>query len=221
MSFLSGLFGGGKEKREGKNDDVLQFARAAKPGTQLAPSTAPEGQELATFAGGCFWGIELAYQRVPGVSQTWVGYTQGQKPSPTYEEVCSGRTGHTEAIHLHYDPNEVSYRRLLDVFFERTDPTTLNRQGNDAGTQYRSGIYYHGDGQKADAEAAIAEIQAQLDSGKFPRRVAGKKVVVELLPATEFWIAENYHQQYLAKGGRGGRGQSAAKGCSDPIRCYG
>lgn len=122
---------------------------------------------------------------------------------------------------MHYDPNEVSYRKLLDVFFERTDPTTLNRQGNDAGTQYRSGIYYHNDGQKADAEAVIAEVQAQLDSGKFPRRVVGKKVVVELLPATEFWIAENYHQQYLAKGGRGGRAQSAAKGCSDPIRCYG
>ena len=136
--------------------------------------------------------------------------------------MCSGRTGHTEAIHLHYDPTEVTYTQLLDVFFERTDPTTKNRQGNDAGTQYRSGIYYHTDQQKADAEAAIAKIQGQLDAGTYPRRVAGgKKVVVELEPATEFWLAEEYHQQYLSKGGRFGTGQCADKGCNDPIRCYG
>ncbi|KAG7667485.1 hypothetical protein KSW81_001191 [Nannochloris sp. 'desiccata'] len=182
MNLLSGLFGGDKSpKREGKNDEVLQFARTAKPVTKLAPATAPEGLEMATFAGGCFWGIELAYQRVPGVTQTWVGYTQGQVEGPSYEAVCRGSTG----------------------------------------TQYRSGVYYHTDEQKADAEAAYAEVQAQLDAGKYPRRVSGKKVVSELKPAVEFWMAEDYHQQYLAKGGRGGRAQSAEKGCNDPIRCYG
>lgn len=205
---------------QGKNDGVLQWARAAKPGTQLVPP-APEGQEAATFAGGCFWGIELAYQRVPGVGQTWVGYTQGEVPSPTYEAVCSGRTGHTEAVHMFYNPAEVSYKQLLDVFFERTDPTTLNRQGNDAGTQYRSGIYFHNEAQRAEAERAMAEVQAQLDAGKYPRRVMGKKVVAELKPAGEFWAAEDYHQQYLSKGGRMGMAQSAAKGCNDNIRCYG
>ena len=141
------------------------------------------------FLQGCFWGIELAYQRLPGVEKTWVGYTQGEVPSPTYEQVCSGRTGHTEAVHLHYNPNTVQYKQLVNLFFDRTDPTTLNRQGNDAGTQYRSGIYYHNEDQKAVAEEVIGEIQGQLDGGKFPRRVAGKKVVVELKPATEFWCA--------------------------------
>ena len=101
-----------------------------------------------------------------------------------------------------YDPNEVPYRKLVDVFFERTDPTTMNRQGNDAGTQYRSGIYYHTEEQKKEAEAAIADVQAQLDSGKFPRRVVGKKVVVELLPATEFWAAKDAMTQLDAMDNR-------------------
>jgi peptide-methionine (S)-S-oxide reductase len=180
-----------------------------------------EGLEAATFAGGCFWGIELAYQRIPGVEKTWVGYTHGAKPSPSYEEVCSGRTGHTEAVHVHYNPAECKYDTLLDVFFERTDPTTLNRQGNDAGTQYRSGVYWHNDAQKAAAEKAFARVQSQLDAGAFPRRVVGKKVVSELKPAVEFWAAEEYHQQYLSKGGRFGTGQCADKGCNDTIRCYG
>lgn len=197
------------------------MARNAKPGTKLAPATAPEGQDIATFAGGCFWGIELAYQRVPGVTHTSVGYTQGETPNPTYQEVCSGRTGHTEAIQVYYDPKEVSYGKLLDVFFERTDPTTLNRQGNDAGTQYRSGIYYHSPEQKAEAERVMAEVQAKLDAGAWPKRVAGKKVMVELKPAGDYYLAEDYHQQYLSKGGRMGSAQSAAKGCTDPIRCYG
>jgi peptide-methionine (S)-S-oxide reductase len=115
----------------------------------------------------------------------------------------------------------VSYKQLLDVFFERTDPTTKNRQGNDSGTQYRSGIYYHNEDQRAAAQAAMEEVQAQIDAGKYPRRTMGNKVVVELEPAAPFWMAEEYHQQYLSKGGRSGSGQSAAKGCTDPIRCYG
>ena len=115
----------------------------------------------------------------------------------------------------------MQYRQLLDVFFERTDPTTRNRQGNDRGTQYRSGIYYHNEEQRKEAEKALSEIQAQLDSGSYPRRTDGQKIMVELKPAGAFWMAEDYHQQYLEKGGRLGRPQSAAKGDTTPIRCYG
>lgn len=150
-----------------------------------------------------------------------MGYTKGHKPSPTYEEVCSGSTGHTEAVHLHYRPDEVSYKELLEVFFEKTDPTTLNRQGNDAGTQYRSGVYFHNESQRVAAEEVFKQVQADIDAGKYPRRIAGKKVVVELEEAGEFWIAEEYHQRYLEKGGRFSTPQSAAKGDTTPIRCYG
>ena len=124
-----------------------------------------------------------------------MGYTQGQTPNPTYQEVCGGGTGHTEAIQVYFTPQECSYSTLLDVFFERTDPATLNRQGNDRGTQYRSGIYYHSPEQKAEAERAMAAVQAQLDAGTYPRRVAGKKVEVELKPAGDYYLAEDYHQQ--------------------------
>jgi len=192
----------------------------ARGGTELAPKEAPNGLKLATFAGGCFWGLELAYQRVPGVVSTQVGYTQGAVRSPTYDDVCSGSTGHTEAIQCVYDEKEVAYDALLDVFFKRVDPTTLNRQGNDRGTQYRSGVYYHDDAQKEAIERKVAEVNEKLASGAWGK-VTGQKVVSEVLPAGDFWIGEAYHQQYLAKGGRGGRAQSAAKGCSDPIRCYG
>ena len=187
---------------------------------KLAPSTAPPGLQIATFAGGCFWGLELAYQREPGVTATSVGYTQGKDPAPTYEKVCNGSTGHAEAVQVYYDPKETSYERLLTLFFERVDPTTANRQGNDVGTQYRSGIYYHDDEQKKLAEKAIADVNAKLASNVF-RRVLGTKVESELLPATDYFLAEDYHQQYLSKGGRFGTGQSAAKGCKDQIRCYG
>jgi peptide-methionine (S)-S-oxide reductase len=242
---------------QGKNDEVLNWARNARPGTKLAPATAPDGLQMATFAGGCFWGLELAYQRVPGVVRTSVGYTQGKVPSPTYEAVCSGGTGHTEAVQVYYDPAECSYESLIDVFFDKVDPTTLNRQGNDRGTQYRSGIYWHTEAQRAVAEAAVREADAQLATGKFRRPVAGTRVVAELAPAVDYWLAEDYHQQYLAKGGRwvywvgfhwgcirrcgnraicigshvhvhvppfswfcrGGRPQSAEKGCTDKIRC--
>jgi peptide-methionine (S)-S-oxide reductase len=170
---------------------------------------------------GCFWGIELAFQRVPGVTKTSVGYTQGTKASPSYEEVCSGSTGHTEAVQMYYLPEQVTYRELVDVLLERTDPTTLNRQGNDRGTQYRSGIYYHNDEQKKIAEEIRAEVQKQLESGTYPRKTAGKEFMMEIKPAAEYWMAEQYHQQYLSKGGRFGSPQSAEKGCKDKIRCYG
>lgn len=168
----------------------------------------PEGTTLplATMAGGCFWGVELAFQRQPGVVNTCVGYTQGQVDNPTYQQVCSGTTGHTEAVEMTYDPAKVSYDDLCKLLFSRIDPTAKNRQGNDVGTQYRSGVYYHSPEQKATAEAWVA---------KTPN------CAVEVLPAKTFWPAEEYHQQYLEKGGRQGRGQCAAKGCNDPIRCYG
>jgi len=119
--------------------------------TQLAPSSVPDG-ELATIAGGCFWGLELQMQRVPGVLRTSVGYTQGGVQGPSYEAVCSGTTGHTEAVQVVYNPAEVSYEQLLEAWAEKTDITTENRQGNDRGTQYRSGVYYHSPEQQQVAE---------------------------------------------------------------------
>lgn len=189
-------------------------------GCELAPKAAPDGLELATFAGGCFWGLELQMQRVPGVVKTSVGYTQGSVPNPTYEAVCSGRTGHTEAVQVTYDPSQTTYVSLLEAFAAKTDLTTLNRQGSDRGTQYRSGVYYHSDGQKADAEAFFSRLNNEIAAGQR-RGWAGREVVAELAPAGDYYIAEGYHQQYLAKGGRFGRPQSAEKGCNDEIRCYG
>ncbi|KAL3678082.1 hypothetical protein R1sor_021038 [Riccia sorocarpa] len=143
--------------------------------------------------------------------QTAVGYTQGHTENPTYEEVCTGKSGHVEAVLVEYNPAEVTYEQLLDVFWKKHDPTQLNRQGNDVGTQYRSGIYYHTPEQEAAAKASLQEWEAKL-GGKFQ---------TEVLPAKTFYPAEDYHQQYLEKGGRNGRQQSARKGCNDAIRCYG
>lgn len=167
---------------------------------------AKEDGELATFAAGCFWGVQLAFQRVPGVANTMVGYTAGAKQHPTYNEVCSGSTGHTEAVQMLFNPDLVTYKELLMVLFDRMDPTTLNRQGNDRGTQYRSGIYYHSEEQKTIAQDFIKEVQAKYKD----------KIVVEVKEASMFWPAEDYHQKYLEKGS-----QKAAKGCLDPIKCYG
>lgn len=170
-----------------------------------------EGLQFAEFGAGCFWGVELAFQRVPGVFKTEVGYTQGANDKPTYEQVCSGRTGHVEAVRVVYDPKEVNYDDLLALFWKRHDPTTLNRQGGDTGTQYRSGIYFFSPEQETTAKASLAAHQAKI----------GRTIVTEVVPAKMWYPAESYHQQYLAKGGRIGMAQSAAKGCTDPIRCYG
>eukprot|EP01025_Chloroclados_australasicus_P067746 TRINITY_DN938_c0_g3_i2.p1 TRINITY_DN938_c0_g3~~TRINITY_DN938_c0_g3_i2.p1 ORF type:complete len:257 (-),score=27.41 TRINITY_DN938_c0_g3_i2:308-1078(-) len=210
---LFNLFSGGSNNNKGE-----KWVRRA--GTELAASTPPEGLELATFAGGCFWGIELAYQRVPGVTKTYVGYTQGSLPNPTYEQVCTGGTGHTEAVLVVYNPDECKYSTLVETFFGFTDPTTLNRQGGDVGTQYRSGIYYHNEEQKKIAEEYITAFNQQLKEGNI-KKWRGSEIVAELKPASDFYIAEKYHQQYLSKGGRFGMAQSAEKGCSDRIRCYG
>merc|ERR1712193_426620 len=167
---------------------------------------AKEDGQTATFAAGCFWGVQLAFQRVPGVVSSMVGYTAGSKLHPTYNEVCLGQTGHTEAVQMLFNPDLVTYQELLTVLFDRMDPTTLNRQGNDRGTQYRSGIYYHSDQQKEIANNFIKEMQPKYKD----------KIVVEVKEASKFWPAEDYHQKYLEKGK-----QKAAKGCLDPIACYG
>jgi len=167
--------------------------------------------QAATFAGGCFWGLELAFQRVPGVLYTAVGYTQGPEVTPTYGQVCSGMTKHTEAVLVYYDPKECSYNDLLNTFFDRVDPTTVNGQGNDFGTQYRTGVYYHTTEQEEIAKAKFEQIK-----GNYRKPIAS-----ECKPAQVFWPAEKYHQQYLEKGGRFGMPQSTEKGCTDKIRCYG
>lgn len=147
----------------------------------------------ATFAAGCFWGVEAAFRRVKGVVSTTVGYTGGHLKDPTYEDVCSGRTGHAEAVELEYDPSTVSYEELLRVFWEIHDPTTLNRQGPDIGTQYRSAIFSHAPEQQAAAVASREKLQR---SGRHR-----DPIVTEITFASPFYRAEEYHQQYLEKRG--------------------
>lgn len=149
--------------------------------------------EKATFGAGCFWGVEVAFRQVPGVVSTAVGYLGGTLPNPTYQDVCSGRTGHAEVVEVTYDPGKVSYDDLLNVFWTNHDPTTLNRQGPDRGTQYRSAVFYHDERQKASAEASKERLGA---SRKFPR-----PIVTEITPASTFYRAEEYHQRYLEKHG--------------------
>ena len=150
----------------------------------------------ATFGAGCFWGVEEAFRRTPGVTETAVGYTGGQTENPTYEAVCTDRTGHAEAVQVEFDPSQISYDQLLDLFWQIHDPTTLNRQGPDVGTQYRSVIFYHDEDQKAAATASMERLRA---SGTFRR-----PIVTQLVPATTFWRAEEYHQKYAQKHGGAG-----------------
>ena len=171
----------------------------------------PAGAEKTLFGLGCFWGAERKFWQVPGVEVTAVGYTSGLTPNPTYEEVCSGLTGHNEAVLVVYDPKRVSYEELLKVFWESHDPTQGMRQGNDVGTQYRSGIYYFNDAQRREAQASKAAYEAAVMArGLGP-------ITTEILPAPEFYFAEDYHQQYLAKNpngycGIGGTGVSCPIG---------
>ncbi len=147
----------------------------------------------ATFGAGCFWGVEEAFRRVEGVTDTAVGYMGGHLDNPTYQDVCTDRTGHAEVVQVEYDPEKVSYDQLLEVFWSSHDPTQLNRQGPDFGSQYRSAIFYHTPEQQAAAEASK---QSQDASGRFRR-----PIVTQIVPAANFWRAEEYHQQYLAKRG--------------------
>jgi peptide-methionine (S)-S-oxide reductase len=149
--------------------------------------------QKATFAAGCFWGVEHVFRQVEGVVATRVGYSGGTTPNPTYKQVCTGRTGHAEAVEVAYDPDRVRYEDLLGVFWENHDPTTRNRQGVDIGNQYRSVIFVHDDEQK---QAALRSRDELGDSGKFRR-----PIVTEIVPAAEFWQAEEYHQQYYKKNG--------------------
>ncbi|HEY2359049.1 MAG TPA: peptide-methionine (S)-S-oxide reductase MsrA, partial [Phenylobacterium sp.] len=153
----------------------------------------PEGMETAVFAMGCFWGEEKKFWSLPGVWVTAVGYVAGLTPNPTYEEVCSGRTGHTEAVLVVFDPKVITYPQLLKLFWEGHDPTQGMRQGNDIGTQYRSGIYPENDAQAAAAIASKEAYQQALSAKGFG------KITTEIVPAGDFYFAEDYHQQYLAK----------------------
>jgi peptide-methionine (S)-S-oxide reductase len=157
----------------------------------------PAGSEKAIFALGCFWGAERKFWQLLGVWITAAGYIAGETPNPTYEEVCSGQTGHTEAVLVVYDPKQISYAQLLKAFWETHDPTQGMRQGNDVGTQYRSGIYTFNDAQQKAAEASKKDYEAALKAKGYGA------VTTEILPAPEFYFAEDYHQQYLAKNPRG------------------
>src|SRR5271154_4804786 len=169
------------------NSASLKFVGAAK-------EKAGGKTEQAAFGAGCFWSVEAAFRELPGVRETAVGYQGGTLKNPSYEDVCSSRTGHAEVVHVEYDPKEISYDLLLELFWAEHDPTTPNRQGPDHGTQYRSVIFYYTPAQKAAAEASKANLEA---SGRFKR-----PIVTQIVPAPDFYRAEEYHQRYLEKRGQ-------------------
>ena len=152
--------------------------------------------EKAIFGAGCFWGVELAFRQIPGVSDVSVGYTGGDYPDPTYRDVCTGRSGHAEVVEVTFDPSKVTFGRLVEVFWSIHDPTTPNRQGPDVGTQYRSAIFVNGPDQESEAKQSKAAMDA---SGHFRR-----PIVTEITPASTYYRAEEYHQRYLEKNGRAG-----------------
>ncbi len=155
----------------------------------MAQSQNQSGREVATLAGGCFWCLEAVCDRLEGVDSVESGYMGGHTPNPNYRDVCDGNTGHAEVVQVTFDPKVLSFRDLLEVFFVIHDPTTLNRQGNDVGTQYRSSIFYHSPEQKAEAQKIIAELTAD--------KVFLAPIVTEVIPTVQFHIAENYHQEYF------------------------
>jgi peptide-methionine (S)-S-oxide reductase len=194
----------------GRDQPIRVPDRHTVLGTPLTPPY-PEGAEIADFALGCFWGAERVFWSTPGVITTAVGYEGGYTRNPTYEEVCSGRTGHTESVRVVYDPKRVSYERLLKLFWESHDPTQGMRQGNDTGTQYRSAIFTHGEAQQTAAEKSRAAFQPVLEGAGYGL------ITTEIQPAGDFYFAEDYHQQYLDKNphgycGLGGTGVSCPIG---------
>lgn len=190
-----------------KKKSEMVSADEALPGRDTAMSTAethflsgrpltldvPDGMEVAMFGMGCFWGVERMFWKLDGVWLTMVGYAAGRTPNPTYHEVCTGRTGHNEVVRVVYDPSVIAYEDLLKVFWEGHDPTQGMRQGNDMGTQYRSGIYTFTEAQRAAAEASREMFAPRLKDSGYGA------VTTEIVPAPEFFFAEDYHQQYLAK----------------------
>jgi peptide-methionine (S)-S-oxide reductase len=195
---------------EGRIEQMPVAPKHLVLGTQMVPPF-PDGLEVAVFGLGCFWGAERKFWQVKGVYSTAVGYAGGFTPNPTYKEVCSGLTGHAEAVLVVFDPKAVSFDRLLKVFWESHDPTQGMRQGADSGTQYRSAIYAQSEAQLADARASRDAYQARLAAAGFG------PITTEIVPAGEFYYAEDYHQQYLAKNpngycGLGGTGVSCPIG---------
>ncbi len=208
-----------RSKREmPTQDDALPGRRAAIPTANThfvngrpLKGPYPEDAELAMFGMGCFWGVERKFWTAPGVWVTAVGYAGGMTPNPTYREVCSALTGHNEVVQVVWSPDETSYEALLQLFWEGHDPTQGMRQGNDVGTQYRSGVYVHDEAQRRAAEASRDMYQAQLSAAGFGQ------ITTEIIDAPEFYFAEDYHQQYLAKNPGGYCGVGGV-GVSCPIR---
>jgi peptide-methionine (S)-S-oxide reductase len=214
------LFGFGKklsipdpsEALPGRSEAMAVPQRHYVNGNDITPPF-PAGMELALFGLGCFWGAERKFWQTEGVYSTAVGYAAGHTPNPTYREVCSGMTGHNEVVRVVYDPSKVSYDALLKVFWESHNPTQGMRQGNDTGTQYRSGIYVYSSEQRQQAEASLKAYQSELKQAGYG------DITTEILDAPEFYYAEDYHQQYLAKNpggycGLGGTGVSCPTGLS-------
>ena len=202
--------GSREEALPGRAERMPVSAQHFVNGARLEPPF-PASLELALFGMGCFWGAERKFWSVRGVYTTAVGYAGGQTPNPTYREVCSGMTGHNEVVRVVFDPEVVSYDALLKVFWENHNPTQGMRQGNDIGTQYRSGIYYYSEAQRQAAEASREAYQAMLSQAGYGA------ITTEILPAPELYYAEDYHQQYLAKNpggycGLGGTGVSCPVG---------
>ena len=180
----------------GRSTPIAIPERHVLNGNRLAPPF-PEGLKLALFGLGCFWGAERKFWQLPGVYSTSVGYAAGSTPNPTYEEVCSGYTGHNEVVRVVYDPKKISYETLLKTFWESHDPTQGMRQGNDVGTQYRSGVYVYDAEQREAAEASLRTYQTRL------KQAGHGEITTEVIDAPEFFYAEDYHQQYLAKNPNG------------------
>lgn len=190
----------------GRSETMPVTDRHFVNGNPLQPPY-PAGLEMAMFGLGCFWGAERKFWQQPGVFSTAVGYAAGVTPNPTYQEVCSGMTGHNEVVRVVFDPNVISYEQLLKVFWESHDPTQGMRQGNDVGTQYRSGIYVYSDTQRQQAEASRDAYQQALGQSGYGT------ISTEILDAPEFYYAETYHQQYLAKNPNGYCGLGGTKVC--------
>lgn len=208
------LFGFGKKHSIPSSQEALPGRAEPMPvpahhfvnGNPLKPPY-PEGMEIAMFGMGCFWGAERKFWQLDGVFTTAVGYAAGVTPNPTYKEVCSGMTGHNEVVYVVFDPKVISYETLLKVFWESHDPTQGMRQGNDVGTQYRSGIYIYSENQKKLAEASLDAYEQALKASGFG------KISTEIIDAPEFYYAEGYHQQYLAKNPGGYCGLGGTRVC--------